>query len=201
VKLVAITGPAAVGKSTVARALQSELARRGELWLVMELDLFGRGLPRDWVAMGSHAGRHAASGFTYARAADGSVALELGADGRRVLAAFHRSVAAVVRSGVNVVCETIVYDDEDWSDWSAALRGVPARWVNLRAPVAVLEDREGSDRSRVFRGLARGMSARAAVGRYEVEADTSAEPAAAVVQRIVASLPAEAPAEPSEVPR
>ena len=191
-KLVAITGPAAVGKSTVARALQSELARRGELWLVIELDLFGRGLPREWVAMGSHVGRYAASGFTYARAEDGSVALELGADGQRVLAAFHRSVAAVVRSGVNVVCETIVYDEEDWSDWSAALRGVPARWVNLRAPVAVLEDRESSDRSRVFRGLARGMSARATVGAYDVEADTSAEPAAAVVERIVASLPAEA---------
>jgi chloramphenicol 3-O phosphotransferase len=201
VQLVAITGPAAVGKSTVARALQSELARRGELWLVIELDLFGRGLPRDWVAMGSHVGRYAASGFTYARAEDGSVALELGGEGRRVLAAFHRSVAAVVRSGVNVVCETIVYDDEDWRDWSAALQGVSARWVRLRAPVPVLEDREGGDRSRVFRGLARGMSARAAVGRYEVEADTSAEPAAAVVQRIVASLPAAASAEPPEAQR
>src|SRR5262245_10686656 len=50
--LIAITGPAAAGKSTVARAVQAELARSGELWLVLELDLFGRGLARDWVAMG-----------------------------------------------------------------------------------------------------------------------------------------------------
>ena len=167
--------------------MQAELARRGELWLVLELDLFGRGLSRDWIAMGTHRGAHAERGFVYARAADGSIGLELGPDGRRVLAAFHRSVAAAARSGVGVVCETIVYDEEDWRDWGEALDGVSSCWVRLGAPLATLEERERADRSRLFQGLARGMSARVPVGRFDVEADTASEPAAAIAARILAA--------------
>jgi hypothetical protein len=112
-KLIAITGPAAVGKSTVARELQSELIRSGELWLVIELDTFARGLSRDWISFGKHQGRYAERGFVYARGQDGGIELRVGPDGRSVLAAFHRSVAAIARSGVGVICETIVYDDDD----------------------------------------------------------------------------------------
>src|SRR5580765_4858774 len=108
-KLIVVTGPAAVGKSTVTKALQKELTRSGELWLAIELDVFARSLPRPWIAWGDHRGRNAAQGFVYARGSDGSLELELGSDGRRVLSAFHRSVAAVVTSGVSVICETIVY--------------------------------------------------------------------------------------------
>ena len=187
-RLIALTGPAAVGKSTLARALQSELVSRGELWLVVELDMFARGLSREWIAFGERQGRHAERGFTYARTHDGSIDLKLGPDGRSVLAAFHRSVAAIVKSGVGVVCETIVYDDEDWRDWSEALGDVPTCWVKLGAPLATLEERENADRTRVFRGLARGMSARRPVGSYDFEVDTSAEAASAIARRIIASL-------------
>jgi chloramphenicol 3-O phosphotransferase len=185
--LIAVTGPAAAGKSTVARAVQAELARRGELWLVLELDLFGRGLSRDWVAMGSHRGSHADRGFVYARGADGSIALELGPDGRRVLAAFHRSVAAAARSGIGVVCETIVYDEEDWRDWGEALEGVSTCWVRLGAPLATLEERERADRTRVFQGLARGMSVRPPVGEFDVEADTANERPETIAECVLAA--------------
>src|SRR6185436_175535 len=106
-KLIVVTGPAAVGKSTVTKALQKELTRGNELWLAIELDVFARSLPRPWIAWGDYRGRNAAQGFVYARRANGSLELELGADGRRVLSAFHRSVAAVVTSGVGVICESI----------------------------------------------------------------------------------------------
>lgn len=190
-KLAAITGPAATGKSTIARGLQSKYARDGEFWLVSELDLFGRGLSRQWIALGDHRGRQADRGFIYARGDDGSIALTLGPDGRRMLAAFHRSVAAVARSGVNVICETIVYDDADWNDWTEALDGIPACWVRLGAPPAVLEEREKADRTRVFQGLAQGMAARKPVGHYAIEADTSVETADAIIQRIATALSAE----------
>jgi len=184
---IAITGPAAAGKSTIAKALQAELIRRGELWHVMELDVFARGLPREWIKWGTHLGEFAERGFVYARGADGRVDLTLGADGRRVLAAFHRSVAAVVKSGINVICETIVYDDEDWRDWTAALTDISARWVKLSAPIDVLEGRE-VERPRPAQGLARGMAARQPVGEYDVEGDTGVEAVGAIVGRIVAVL-------------
>ena len=185
--LIAITGPAAVGKSTVAKRLQAAFAGNDDLWLVMELDAFGRGLPRDWIALGAHAGRNAKRGYAYTRATGGEIELALGPDGRRVLAAFHRSVAAVVRSGVSVICETIVFDDDDWSDWSESLNGIPAFWVRLGAPVTVLEAREKADRSPIFQGLARGMSSKTPVGAFDLEADTAIEDATAIVQRIVAA--------------
>lgn len=188
-KLIVITGPAASGKSTLTRAVQAQFTRRAELCLILELDVFGRGVPRDWVGFDGRLGAQAARGFTYARGADGGVALTLGPDGRRVLTAFHRAVAASARSGIPVVCETIVYDDDDWRDWNEALSGIAACWVRLGAPVAALEARERADRSRVFQGLARGMSARPTVGSYAIEADTSVESADAIAQRIFTTLP------------
>jgi len=186
-KLIVVTGPAAVGKSTVTKALQKELTRSGELWLAIELDVFARSLLRPWIAWGDYRGRNAAQGFVYARRSDGSLELELGSDGRRVLSAFHRSVAAVVTSGVGVICESIVYDDADWRDWSDALRDVPACWVRLTAPLTVLDERE-QGRAAIGQGLGRGMAARPAVGEYEVEADTASEAVETIVARIVESV-------------
>jgi len=99
-------------------------------------------------------------------------------------------VAAVVRSGVSVVCETIVYDDADWNDWAEALAGTSACWVRLGAPLPLLEAREKADRSRLFQGLAHGMSARDPVGNYAVEADTSSETVDEIVERVLRALPA-----------
>ena len=132
--LIGIVGPAAVGKSTVARFLQAELARDGDLWLILELDAFATSLPRNWIALNGRAGRFAGRGFIYHREGPDRIDLTIGPDGRRFLAAFHRSVAAVLHSGVNVICETIVYDPADWDDWLEALKGAPAWWVKLNAP-------------------------------------------------------------------
>lgn len=188
-KLIAISGPAAAGKSTIAKAVQKFFAReRGELWLEIELDVFARALSRDWIGMPARGGRQASRGFVYAPSADGTIQLQIGADGRRVLAAFSRSVAAVVNSGMSVVCETVVYDDEDWRGWQEALGSIRVCWVRLGAPIAVLEEREQAEPTRILKGLARGMAARAPVGQYEVEADTSVEDKDAIVRRIVRTL-------------
>jgi len=188
-RLIAITGPAAVGKSTLARALQSELGRNGELWLVLELDVFARGLSREWIGMGrKRRGAYADAGFVYTRDPDGSVGLTIGVDGRRMLSAFHRSIESVVRSGVNVIAETIVHDTADWEDWRDALGDVQTTWVRLFAPLDLLQVREHADETRVFKGLAQGMMSRPAVGRYDVDADTSAETLDAIVGRVVAAV-------------
>jgi chloramphenicol 3-O-phosphotransferase len=101
-----------------------------------------------------------------------------------VLTAFHRSVAEVVKSGINVICETIVYDDADWRDWPDALTDIPARWVKLNASIQVLEGRE-VERARPAQGPARGMAARKPVGEYDIEGDTGVEAVGAIVARIV----------------
>ncbi len=154
------------------------------MWLTIELDTFARSLPRRWLSWGDHHGRFAELGFVYARTGNGQVELAIGPDGRRFLSAFHRSVAAVVEQGISVVCEGIVYDDEDWRDWTAALADVPTCWVRLTAPLSILESRERAERSEASQGLARGMTARSLAGKYDLEIDTGAEAIAASVQRV-----------------
>ena len=189
--LILITGPAAVGKSTVARSLQSLLSETGHFWLVVELDTFARGLSRKWISWGGHRGEFADRGFTYARGDDGSIDLHLGSDGRRLLAAFHRSVAAIVRTGVDVICEAIVHDEEDWRDWLEALDRVPTQWIALTAPRDVLADRERTERRAESQGLARGMLARDPAGHFDLLLDTHRGNARSVAQRIVDWLPKE----------
>jgi chloramphenicol 3-O-phosphotransferase len=182
--LIVLTGPAAVGKSTVARALQKHLGRDGAFWTVMELDAFARGLPTDWLAFDRHVGRHAQRGLVYAPTESGGIELIVGADGRQLFAAFHRAVAATVELGVNVIAEAAIYDDEDRRDWSVALGDIDATWVRLTASVDELEARENANPSRLFRGLARGMSARAVARPFDVVADTGAESVDEIVRRI-----------------
>ncbi len=187
--LVIITGPAAAGKSTIAKALQSELSSSGSLWLLVQMDTFADSLYRDWFTFDTHHAPYAKRGIEYRRDNDGGLQLIIGVDGRRALSAFHRSVAAIVKSGVSVVCETVVCDEEDWHDWSEVLEGIQTNWVQLSAPLAILEAREKADRPQVIQGLARGNLARKPVGQYDLELDTSTETIAVIVERIIDTLP------------
>ncbi len=150
----------------------------------MELDAFGRGVPHAWIAFGDRAGRYADQGFVYGPSPTGGLDLTLGPDGRRVLGAFHRAVAAAAASGMNVICEAIVHDEADRQDWADALGGTAAIWVRLTAALEVLEGREQADRSRIFQGLARGMSARSLMGTWDVEGDSGVESVDELVDRV-----------------
>ena len=115
--------------------------------------------------------------------------LRLGEDGRRVLAAFHRAMAAVASSGVDVVCEAVVYDQADWEDWTDALNATHSIWINLNAPLSVLEERERT-RPEAVRGLARGTLTRERVGAYDLAIDTSTTTVDEAVNRIIVLIEA-----------
>ena len=185
--IVVITGAAATGKSTVAAALQAKLSAQGSLWLYSGIDSFAQSLRRDWASFEGRGGPFAERGFVYSRGKDGALSLTLGADGRRVMNAFHKSIAAIARSGINVVCEAVIYDAEDWGDWVETLEPFSTCWVKLSAPLAVLEDRE-KDRPQEVRGLARGMMSTQGVGRFDVECDTSIDTLEEVVGKILESM-------------
>jgi chloramphenicol 3-O phosphotransferase len=186
--VVIFGGPPASGKSTISRRLQTELSRAGELWVVLNFDLFALSMPRAWFSAGKHQGQFAEKGYSF-RQTDNGTTRSSGVDARRLHAAFHRSVAAVAHSGLNVICETTVLDEADHADWVAALSGLSVFWIGLHAPLAVLEARERADATRAVQGLARGMAREDVwAPEYDVEIDTSLEELEAVVRRLAARV-------------
>ncbi len=188
--LIVITGPAAVGKSLVAKTLQSKLSGNGSLWLLVQIDSFAKSLYRDWFKFDTNHSPYAERGFEFKRDNDGGLRRIIGSDGRLILSAFHRSVAAIVNSGVSVVCETIVCDDDDWRDWSEVLDGIQAFWVKLSAPLTILEARKKAERPPMLHGLAQGNLEEKPVGQYNLELDTSTDTVDTIVELIINELPA-----------
>jgi chloramphenicol 3-O-phosphotransferase len=184
-RAVLIAGPPAAGKSTIAKGLQAELVKGGELWLVVEFDNFARSMPIDWISFKAHRGKFADRGFAYEPRDERGLELIAGADARRVQKSFHRAVAALAMSGVNVICAAVVLDQADWDDWLSALARVPFVSVGLTASLETLETRERADRSRLFQGLARGiLSSGDARGSYDLEIDTAANEPEAIVRQL-----------------
>lgn len=91
--------------------------------------------------------------------------------GRRILKGTHRAVAALARSGNNVIVDEMLLDTTVWADWQSALEGLPMFVVHVHAPVAVLVARERQRGQHT--GLARGHLAINRLESYDVAVDTS----------------------------
>jgi chloramphenicol 3-O phosphotransferase len=76
---------------------------------------------------------------------DGEIQRRIGPVGTRVLAAYRGMVAALARSGVNVIVDEVLLSEEDWHGWQADLGGLAVRWVRVDCELEVVE-RERGDR-------------------------------------------------------
>jgi chloramphenicol 3-O phosphotransferase len=152
--VIVINGTSSTGKSTLAAELQRMLTDAGECWLVMSQDDFFARIPRAWLTYGRlHVGALAARGITLTMPR-GVLERRIGPVGAQLLEAYRGAIAATARSGVNVIVDDVLLDDEDWRGWQRHLAGIEVRWIGLTAPVEVLEERERRRDDR-YNGLAR----------------------------------------------
>ena len=105
--VVILNGTSSSGKTTLAHRLH-DLA--DELWLVTGQDDFTKSLLPHYVQSGEAGTAERPEGFLFARDLTGSVHVEVGPTGRRVLAGYRRAVAALAHSGTNVVVAEAKFD-------------------------------------------------------------------------------------------
>lgn len=103
---------------------------------------------------GGQGGPLSLGGFRYVGQAEGSTCIAYGPVGWKMLQGFHRAVAAYAHAGLTVVVDDLLLSTDCLADWREALHGLRSSWVQVVAPLAVLEERERLRRQRP--GLARG---------------------------------------------
>jgi len=163
-KIILLNGVGSVGKSSIARALQTITA---EPFLHVQMDTFIDMLP---LALQDHV-----DGFSYETALDGdkpSVVIKSGPVGARALRGMRHAIAAMAKQGNNLIVDDVLCDGE-MPEYLELLSALDLHLVGVFAPLEVLETRE-SQRTDRLRGLARWQYGRVHEGiRYDLEVDTS----------------------------
>jgi chloramphenicol 3-O phosphotransferase len=187
-EVIALNGTSSAGKSTLAAEMQTQLVARNRCWVILGIDDFLGKLPAPWVRY-LEAGSHAEEGVSFERVG-GDIVFRAGAIGRAVLTGYRRSIAAVVRSGVNVIVDEVVLDEQAWAQWRAELRPLDPFWVRVDCPIEVCERRERARPDRLP-GLARSQAT--FVHRYppyDYAVDTSTALPAELAQAVIAAYAA-----------
>jgi chloramphenicol 3-O phosphotransferase len=182
-RIVVLNGTSSSGKSTLAKALQTQLP---DPWLVIGIDTFVFALPRryrdqpDWSEV-----------FRYVRpggATEGPFRIETGPLGQRLVAGMHRSVAALAEAGLSVIVDHVLLETAWLGDARACWERFDWTFVGVRCPLGVVEQRERDRRDRTLGQAAAQFAVVHEDRAYDVEVDTSVLSPDEAAARIVRNL-------------
>jgi chloramphenicol 3-O phosphotransferase len=188
--VIVLNGGSSAGKSTLSMALQEALAADGKPSLILGWDDFMPKLSPRWISTPNWHGDFADDGCYYrvVHVEPCEALLNVGDVGWRVLAGYHRAVAAVARCGIDVIVEEVMITRAEWDDWQDALAGLDARWIAVHCDPDTAEQREHARGDR-HRGLARGTAAVVHLhATYDVEVDGARLGADALAAAIMRGL-------------
>ena len=142
-RLVVLNGVSSAGKTTLASAFRDARAAVGEFWFLVGIDDVLSKLPAQWVDLGlaSGEGPYANEGMRFETTENG-VRLRVGSVCRQLFEVYHRTVAAAVRLGLNVLVDDVVVDEATRDDWFRVLDGLDPTWVAIRCAPEVADERE-----------------------------------------------------------
>jgi chloramphenicol 3-O phosphotransferase len=142
-RLIILNGASSSGKTTLASAFRDERAAAGEFWLLIGIDDFLSKIPTAWLDLGlaTGPGAHAHDGLRFETTSSGPQ-LKIGATCRRVLHAYHQAAAVAARTGLNVIVDDVVIDDEVLGDWLDVLGELKPTWVGVRCSPETTAERE-----------------------------------------------------------
>ena len=144
-RIVLLNGVGSVGKSSIAKALQSITA---EPFLHVEMDVFMEMLPDAY--------QEHPDGFAYETIyEDGKplVVIKTGPVGERTLSGMRHAIAAMAAQGNNLIVDEVMLEHEK-AEYARLLAPFELFLVGVVAPLEVLEQRE-RDRGDRLPGLAR----------------------------------------------
>jgi chloramphenicol 3-O phosphotransferase len=186
-RVIVLNGTTSAGKSTLARALQRELASIGQPWIVIALDDFFARAPADWFRIGDHIGAHADAGMVFENV-DGHIERRVGPFGRTVLAGYRAAVGGMAHAGLDVIVDEVLLSEEDWVGWQAELDGLDVRWVAVDLDLEATLERERDRGDRVIGMAAAQFDIVHSFVDYELRVDTGVLTAEGAAHLVVARL-------------
>ena len=160
-KVIFLNGTSSSGKSTIAKELQRVLP---DPYLHVSIDAFFHQLPHPFFAANPE-----------------RFVQEL----PRLVAGFNSSCAAVARTGLNIIVDTVLQEPSWVRPCAVAFEGLAVVFVAVRCSLATLESREKLRGDRRV-GMARYQYDRVhSHGVYDVEVDTSVMPLEPCVAKII----------------
>lgn len=136
-----LNGASSAGKTTLAKALQDVFPRP---FLVFGIDTVVFALPRRYL------NEQWQDVFRYTYDGPRIVRIEATAYGHRLIAGLHASVAALARSGLDVIVDHVILDKVMADDLDRAFAGLDVLRVAVACPLDVLEAREQARRDRTL---------------------------------------------------
>ena len=189
-EIIFLNGVSSAGKSSIAEALQVLLP---DPFLHVGVDHFVGMMPRRYLGTAA-----SATGFRWVLPEPGgAVGIEIrpGPVGRRVIAGYHRAVAALAAAGNNLIVDECLLAPGWLDDWLAVLPAEAVLFVGVQCPLEVVERREverveRGERWKNSLGQARGHFGVAhAHGSYDLTVHTDRFTPEECARLIAAALP------------
>jgi len=167
--VILLNGSSSAGKSTTARALQQLSKTPLQLF---SLDQFRDGMSGRYRGMNSAPREPGARGLNVVPNA-GRTELHFGDVGRRTLRGMRRAAAAFAATGMDVVVDDLLLEDDFLHDYLHVFEAFPVTFVGIRCDLSTVNARE-SVRPGRFPGTAESHFERVHHGCcYDVEVDTA----------------------------
>lgn len=175
--LIFINGTTSSGKTSLAKALQAQLTR----------PYCHTGIDQAFAMLPDRLHK-TAEGFYFDRDERDLVRLNIGPIGLKCLKAHHRSVAAMARSGIDLIADEVVLTHDLRRDWMEVLADVQTFFVGVHCELEELERREVTRGDRMI-GQARGQFEIVHHEmRYDIEVDSTQKSPSELALQIIRQL-------------
>jgi len=164
-RIIFLNGTSSAGKTTIAAILQESLE---DLYLRVTIDDFFAMAPHKYLGSQPSARR----AFFIERTDDGPI-WRVGPLGHRVMSGMHAAVAALARTGNNVIVDTALWVRGWFEDAVAALHGLPVFYVQVYVPLDAALRRERRRGDREPGTTIDGYDVVYAAAPYDLRIDTS----------------------------
>jgi chloramphenicol 3-O phosphotransferase len=121
------------------------------------------------------------------------LATHAGPLGHTLVTGMHRAIAALARAGNAVVADHVLVEPAWVRDCAECLGDLPAYFIAVRCPLAVLEQRERDRRNRTLGQAKAQFACVHAHAQYDLEVDTALNAPLVCAQHIKAFLDSGAP--------